>query len=320
MHEALPGVPDAAVHLDRRLADGPRRAGAIGLGDPSGRPGRPWARARRPPTPRTPRDARRALHQALRLGQEMLHRLERPHRDAELPARPGVGHRDLEHPPHRGPDTGPRLVSASPSAVHTTRSASMSRRARVFVSGRRAHGDRLHRAGVRSAPAAASTPSQASWRTPSARRRPPAHTPRPPAPDPSTAYSVSVVRPPATTAAAASPPDSATGTPSRARTPARRARSATSSGPVNATSATWAPRASATIAASTAPANGAPFPASSCSSNQPASRTAAASCFALVVSSRSATVAGPSSRASRRAERRSSACSGVSRVSTGSRM
>src|SRR4051812_26391275 len=99
-------------------------------------------------------------------------------------------------------------------------------------------------------------------------------------------------------------------------TPARRARSAASSGPVNATSAAAAPRASATIAASIPLASGEPSPLSCRSSSHPASRTAAARRLVRVASSSSATVAGPSSEASWRAARRSSACSGVSRVST----
>src|SRR5581483_7811326 len=91
-----------------------------------------------------------------------------------------------------------------------------------------------------------------------------------------------------------------------------------STGPANATSATAAPSASATMHASTPCASGAPSPASARSSSHPASRTAPARRLARVPSSRSATVAGPSSPASCRAERRSSACSGVSRVSTAS--
>ena len=113
------------------------------------------------------------------------------------------------------------------------------------------------------------------------------------------------------------PGGNATTAPSAGSAPARRARSAARTGPANATSATASPSASAMIAASTPPASGAPSPASWRSSRQPASRTAPERRLLRVPSSRSATVRGPSSRASWRAVRRSSACSGVSRASIG---
>ena len=56
VHEAFPRVADPAVHLDRGLADGASRVGAVRLGDRSRPPTRrPAARRRRPTTRTAPR-------------------------------------------------------------------------------------------------------------------------------------------------------------------------------------------------------------------------------------------------------------------------
>src|SRR5262245_21449107 len=122
---------------------------------------------------------------------------------------------------------------------------------------------------------------------------------------------------PDTTAASITSGEKAITAPSRARTPTRRARSAARIGPANGRSATASPSASAMMAASTPLASGSASPSAWRNSTHPARRTAAARRSLRVRSPRLATVRGPSSRATRRAVRRSSACSGVSRVSIG---
>ena len=54
------------------------------------------------------RGAERSLHQAARLGEEVLHGLERSDRDAVLPALLRVGDRDVEHAPHEPDQIGAR--------------------------------------------------------------------------------------------------------------------------------------------------------------------------------------------------------------------
>ena len=117
MDDALPRVADAAVHLDRGLAHRARGAGAVRLGDRG-----PAAHASSGGRLSTAHDAcsatlERALHQAARLGEQVLHGLERTDRHAVLPALAPRTSTVTSSTPRITP-TRSALVSARPSAVH----------------------------------------------------------------------------------------------------------------------------------------------------------------------------------------------------------
>ena len=167
-------LPMPAVHLDRRLA---HRAARRGRSTPW-RPGRPTQRVGglevvdRPR--RVQRDAERALHQAPRLGEQVLHRLERPDRHAVLPALRRVRHGDVEHAPHHADEVGAgeRQAERGPR-----REVVVGEEPPLLGDGvhRCAGRDRPHRHAVRSAPPAAGAVDRRSsasrYRGPRARGR-----------------------------------------------------------------------------------------------------------------------------------------------------
>ena len=266
---------------------------------------------------RVQRDAERALHEAVRLGEQVLHGLERTDRNAVLPALGRVRDGDVEHAAHHADEVGARERQAERGPLGE------------IVGGEEPAlvGDRLHRRPGRDH--ANGARQIRAGRSPRARRPAPARggsrRPREPR------------RTPIRARRRRRPRRSASTSPRRARSRRRRARRE------NATTAPRRRRARPArevgrehrarerdvghrAAEGVGDDGGLDAarerrrrPPSSRSSSQPASRTAAARRLRRVASSRPATVAGPSSRASWRAERRSSACSGVSRVSTGSR-
>ena len=97
--DALPRVPDPAVHLHGGLADGAGGTCAVRLGHTPG--GNRVVRLEivdRPGCMES--DAERTLHQAVRLGEQVLHGLERTDGHAVLPAIRGVRNGDVEHASH----------------------------------------------------------------------------------------------------------------------------------------------------------------------------------------------------------------------------
>jgi len=103
--EAVPGVADATVDLDGGLADGAGRSGAVGLGDPSGGEGLIGFEGVDSPL-RVQGYADRTLHQAVGLGEQVLHGLERSDGDAELLAFRRVGDGDVERAAHDADEVG----------------------------------------------------------------------------------------------------------------------------------------------------------------------------------------------------------------------
>ncbi len=102
MGQAVPGVADAPVHLDRRLAHAHARRGRSRPWRPRLRPARPSPATRRPPRPRA---ARCCATPPWRpgVGQHVLHRLERADGDAVLAAGAGIVAREA-----RGRRASPR--------------------------------------------------------------------------------------------------------------------------------------------------------------------------------------------------------------------
>ena len=107
MHEALPGVADPAVHLDGGLTHGSGGAGAVRLRDRAGfQPLTRWQRVDRPG--RVLRQADRTFHEDARLGEQVLHRLERADGDAVLVPLLRVLAGRVEHTFHGADEVGDR--------------------------------------------------------------------------------------------------------------------------------------------------------------------------------------------------------------------
>ena len=105
MHShVLPIPPCTCTAVSQTVRGG---AGAVRLGDPAGGArlvGREVVDGPR----RVQRDAERTLHQTVRLGEQVLHGLERTDRHAVLPAFGRVRDGDVEHAAHDADEIGAR--------------------------------------------------------------------------------------------------------------------------------------------------------------------------------------------------------------------
>ena len=311
VREALPGVADAAVHLDRGLAHRAGGAGAVGLGDGARR--ERVGRVEGVDRPgRVTRDARRTLGRDQRVGQQVLHRLERADRHAVLTSLGRVLRRQRDRAAHDADEIGTRQrePERGPPAPRVGRRRRDRRRAtpRSVVRDRAGRDpDRGSREVDLDAIAVELHRGQVTAGGDEQARRAPAGFER---------DGVGATDPSAATASAPRVRSSTIVSPSGpAGAPACRRRSAARVGPANGVSARPRPSSSATIATSTAEAHGPPASDSARSSRHPAARTAASSLSARSASSRSATACTPSRSTARAAASRSACCSGESRTS-----